>query len=214
MEIFSQFHDTFVFIGMGFVSLFTTLNPIGASAFFLTHTETLESEIFRKKIAKKTSIATFIILFLFAIVGQAVFTMMGITINSFRIAGGIFVFTNALDMLRGANVRSRTLPEERAEAAQKDDFSIIPLAIPLLAGPGSITITILAMDKAKNFFESILVVMNILVVSVLTYFILVHSVKLLQWTGESGIRVMNRIMGLFLASIAVQMFITGLKAVL
>ncbi len=209
------FHNiSFDTIGIGFVSLFTTLNPIGASAFFLSHTETLESDIFRKKIAKKTSIAAFIILCVFAVTGQQVFRMMGITINSFRIAGGIFVFMNALDMLRGANVRSRTLPEERAEAAQKDDFSIIPLAIPLLAGPGSITIAILSMNKAEGWFQSCWVIVNILIVCVLTYFILVHSVKMLRWTGESGIRVLNRIMGLFLASIAVQMFIAGLKAVL
>lgn len=214
MELLHRISDSFGFIGMGFVSLFTTLNPIGASAFFLSHPETLESEIFRKRIAKKSSIATFIILCLFAVLGKKVFKMMGITIDSFRIAGGIFIFTNALDMLRGANVRTKTLPEERAEAAQKDDFSIMPLAIPLLAGPGTITISILAMDKAVGLFQSVSVIVNLILVCLLTYFILVHSVYLLKFTGESGIRVLNRIMGLFVASIAVQMFFSGLKALL
>ena len=214
MEFLHKFAGSYQLVGMGFVSLFTTLNPIGASAFFLSHPETLESDIFRKRIAKKSSLATFLILVIFAVLGQTVFKMMGITINSFRIAGGIFIFTNALDMLRGANVRSKTLPEERAEAAQKDDFSIIPLAIPLLAGPGTITISILAMEKADGIFQSGWVIVNIFLVCLLTYFILVNSVMLLKWIGESGIRVLNRIMGLFVASIAVQMFINGLKALL
>lgn len=202
------------FVGMSFISLFTTLNPIGATAFFLSHPETLESEVYRKRIAKRAAFASFIILLIFALFGRLVFRVMGITISSFQIAGGIFVFTVAMDMLRGRNVRSKTLPEERIEAASKDDISITPLATPLLAGPGCITITILTMTKAVGTLEKGFVLVILFLICLLTYWILLNSVWLLKFMGESGVRVMNRVMGLFVASIAVQMFITGLLTVL
>jgi multiple antibiotic resistance protein len=202
------------FIGMSFISLFTTLNPIGATAFFLSHPETFESEIYRKKIAKRAATAAFLILLIFAICGQLVFRIMGVTISSFQIAGGIFVFTVAMDMLKGRNVRSKTLPEERMEAAHKDDISITPLATPLLAGPGTITITILTMAKAATLVNKGFVLVILFLICLLTYWILFNSVKLLKYIGEGGVRVMNRVMGLFVASIAVQMFITGVMTVL
>ena len=214
IEFLQPYRETLVFMGMGFMSLFTTLNPMGGIAFFLSQTESNNSDLFRKQVAKKTAIAICIILCLFGIIGHAAFSVMGITIDSFRIAGGIFVFGTAMDMLRGAHVRARTLPEEREQAADKDDFAIIPLAIPLLAGPGSIAIAIIAMDNAKNNLQAFLVIVNIFAVSFLTYLIFRSSVKLLHFLGESGVRVLNRIMGLFLASIAVEMFVAGVKSAL
>lgn len=202
------------FVGMSFISMFTTLNPIGATAFFLSHPETFESEIYRKKIAKRAAMAAFLILMIFAIFGQLVFRIMGVTISSFQIAGGIFVFTVAMDMLRGRNVRSKTLPEERMEAAHKDDISITPLATPLLAGPGTITITILTMAKSTSLLQKACVLVILFLICLLTYYILLNSTKLLRFIGEGGVRVMNRVMGLFVASIAVQMFLTGLLTVL
>ncbi len=215
MDIGARIHDSIHFIGLGFVSLFTTLNPVGATAFFLSNPETFESEIYRNRIAKRASFASFVILMVFAIFGQLLFRLMGITISSFQIAGGIFVFTVALEMLRGANVRIKTLPEERVQATFKEDISIIPLGTPLLAGPGSITITILTMSKTQSLFQIACVMVNILMVCLLTYWILVRSVWLMKWIGgESGIRVINRVMGMFMAAIAVEMFLSGLKSVL
>lgn len=206
--------ETVHFVGMSFVSLFTTLNPIGATAFFLSHPETFESEIYRKRISKRASVAAFFILLVFAIFGQLVFRMMGITISSFQIAGGIFVFTVAMDMLKGRNVRTKTLPEERMEAAHKDDISVTPLATPLLAGPGTITITILTMAKTTGLIQKGFVLVILFLICLLTYWILFNSVKLIKLIGESGVRVMNRVMGLFVASIAVQMFVSGVLSIL
>ncbi|MEZ4845792.1 MAG: MarC family protein [Bdellovibrionota bacterium] len=170
--------------------------------------------MYRRRIAKRAAMAAFLILVLFAVCGQLVFRIMGVTISSFQIAGGIFVFTVAFDMLKGRNVRTKTLPEERIEAAHKDDISITPLATPLLAGPGTITITILTMAKATSFIQKGFVLMILFLICLLTYWILLNSVKLLRYIGEGGVRVMNRVMGLFVASIAVQMFLTGLLTVL
>ena len=131
--------------------------------------------------------------------------------TAFQIAGGIFVFMIGLEMLRGAHVRTRTLPEEQAEARTKEDISLIPLAIPLLAGPGAITMVIVLMGKAVGFWASAMVVFLISIVSLLSYGILRRSSMLIRLAGPSGVRVMNRVMGLILSAIAVQILINGLK---
>lgn len=211
-QILSVLYDSGLFLSVSFLSLFTTLNPVGATAFFLSHPEIAHSARHRKYMAKRAAKAMFLVLLVFALSGQIVFDIMGISIHSFQIAGGIFVFLVALDLLRGANVRAKTLPEEREDSMEKEDISIIPLAIPLLAGPGSITVVILTMARAQGWTQVISVVILVALVSVLTYFILSRSGKLLRLLGESGIRVMNRVMGLFVGAIAVEMVAAGFQA--
>ncbi|MEZ4819465.1 MAG: MarC family protein [Bdellovibrionota bacterium] len=208
-----EIYSSGVFLSMGFLSLFTTLNPLGATAFFISHPDIANSKMYRKQTAKKTSIAIFIVLMSFAIGGQLVFRLMGITTSSFQLAGGVFVFLVALDMLRGANVRAKTLPEEREVAMEKDDISIIPLAIPLLAGPGSITVVVLTMSKAQGWYQSISVLLLVASVSYVTYLVLMFSGLFLKMMGESGIRVMNRVMGLFVGAIAVEMIVASVSSI-
>lgn len=201
------------FVLVTIVSLFTIVNPIGATPLFLAHTGNLSTAESRA-MAKRASMASCAVLLFFALTGGVVFKIMGVTIPAFRIAGGILVFISALDMLKGANVRSRTLPEEQREALHKEDISIIPLAIPLLSGPGAISTVIVLMARHKGFVFDSVVVVAILVVSALTYLILANAGWLLKWLGASGVRVMNRLMGLVLAGISVQFVINGLKDLL
>lgn len=209
IEVFSVWIH---FVSFSFLSLFTIMNPLGATAFFLSHPDISQSKDYRGKVAKRAAIACFIALTAFAVFGQLLFTLMGITITSFQIAGGIFIFLVAIDMLRGANVRAKTLPEERENALEKDDISIIPLAIPLLAGPGAITVIILTMTKAQGILQTLSVFGLIMVVCYITYWILVRSGYLIRLLGESGIRVMNRLMGLLIGAIAVEMFLSGIRS--
>jgi multiple antibiotic resistance protein len=211
-EMMSLIHTSGLFLSVGFLSLFTTLNPLGATAFFLSHPEIAHSSKHRAVMAKRTAKAVFMVLLLFALTGQIIFDIMGISVHSFQIAGGVFVFLVALEMLRGANVRAKTLPEEREDSMDKDDISVIPLAIPLLAGPGSITVVILTMARAQGWAQVVAVMVLVALVSTLTYYILAYSGRLLRLVGESGIRVMNRVMGLFVGAIAVEMIAAGFKA--
>ncbi len=192
------------------VSLFTTVNPVGASLILVGHPNLTEDKASLRRVARRASIASFLALTSFAIGGEFLFRMMGITIPAFQIAGGILVFSIALGMMKGANVRARTLPEEQEDAMHKEDISIIPLAIPLLSGPGSITLVIVLMAQSKDWMESAALIVSILVVSVATYFILSRAPRILRLMGPSGVRVMNRVMGLIVAAIAVQFLINGL----
>jgi len=191
-------------------SIFTIVNPLGATSLFLSHSSNLPKPDVHR-MARRASISCFLVLTLFAFTGKAIFDLMGITIPAFRIAGGILVFRIALDMLKGQNVRSRTLPEEQKEAQEKEDIAIMPLAVPLLAGPGAITTVIVLMTRAKTWEQTSLIIFSIFFVCVLTYFILSQSSLLLRLLGASGVRVMNRLLGLILAAISIQFVINGMK---
>jgi multiple antibiotic resistance protein len=206
----SFFGITTDFAAVTLVSLFTIVNPIGATGMFLGHTAMMPPAEVRS-IARRASLACCLVLVFFALTGNLVFRIMGISIPAFRIAGGILVFGVSLNMLKGANVRSRTLPEEQKEAAEKADISLIPLAIPLLSGPGAITTVIVLMTRSKGFAQDAYVVFSVFLISVATYAILVHSSMLLRLIGTSGVRVMNRLMGLLLAAISIQFIINGVK---
>lgn len=212
-KIMSHYGITFQFILVTVVSLFTIVNPLGATPLFASHASGL-SRRQRFKMARRASFTCGLILLFFAITGEGLLRLMGISIPALRIAGAALVFYVSLDMIRGANIRSRTLPEEQKEAAEKQDISIIPLAVPLLSGPGAITTVIILMSHSTTWAQYGVVVGAVLLVSWLTFFILSGSLYFLRWIGPSGVRVMNRLEGLILAGIAVQFVINGIKDLL
>lgn len=198
------------FVLVALVSIFTIVNPLGATSLFLAHTSSL-SDAGVDRVARRASIASALVLIFFALTGATLFRLLGITIPSFRIAGGILLFMVALDMLKGENVRSRTLPEDQQEALEKDDISLIPLAIPLLSGPGAITAVIVLMTRAKSVAADSVVILSILVTAFVTYLVLIKAPILLRIFKPSGVRVMNRLNGLLLAGISIQFVIDGIK---
>jgi len=198
---------------LSFVTMFTIMNPVGATPFFLTHTENLPLAQM-KSTARRASFASFLVLAVFSFFGTHLFKLLGISLPAFRIAGGILVFSAAWEMLKGSNIRSRTLPEEQRDAISKEDISIIPLAIPLISGPGAIS-TIMVMEaRAQSYLETALLILAAGLASLATYYILTQSNRLLNFLGQSGIRVMTRILGLLLSAISIQFMINGLKDVL
>ncbi|MCI5071810.1 MarC family protein [bacterium] len=203
--------STFNFVIITISSLLSAVNPLGASMFFVSHPHVSSSRLTQKLMAKKASLSVFVILLLFSICGELVFKLVGITLNAFQIAGGVFVFGVALDMLKGKHVRAKTLPEEQADALEEEDISIIPLAMPLLAGPAAITMVVVMKSKAYSAFEAGSVYFSIAFVSLFTYLVLRYSHILLKKIKPSGIRVVNRVMGLLIAAIAVQLVLNGLS---
>jgi multiple antibiotic resistance protein len=209
-----MFHGvTIEFILVTTVSLFTIVNPLGATPLFASHVTNIPRRQ-RNRIARRSSLACALVLVVSAVSGEWIMRLMGISIPALRIAGAALVFFLALDMIRGANIRSKTLPEEQKEAVDKNDISIIPLAVPLLSGPGAITTVIILMSRAQTWPQMVVVVGAILLVGFLTFWILSGSHYFLRWMGPSGVRVMNRLMGLMLAAIAAQFVINGIKDLL
>lgn len=203
----------FSFIIVTFVSLFTIVNPLGAIPTFLMHATSWTPEQLRKNAFKSTA-AMAIVLIFFALTGNFLFDIMNITMPAFRIAGGIILFGVALQMTKGANQRRKLTDEDRKEAELREDITIVPLAIPLLAGPGSIGTVILLMSHKPGLITTSVVFLSILATALATYIIFVNAKYLLDYLGASGVRVMTRLFGLLLAAIAIEFIIDGITMVL
>lgn len=203
----------FSFVIVTFVSLFTIVNPLGAIPTFLMHADSWSPEQLRKNAFKSTAVMAGVLMF-FALTGNFLFDMMNITMPAFRIAGGIILFGVALQMTKGANQRRKLTEEDRKDAELREDITIVPLAIPLLAGPGSIGTVILLMSHKTGLITTGVVCLSILATALATYIIFLNAKYLLTYLGASGVRVMTRLFGLLLAAISIQFIVDGITMVL
>ena len=178
---------------------------------FLTMTNGMDNDE-RKRIVRRATIISFIILMVFTFSGQFLFKFFGISTNGFRIAAGFIIFKIGYDMLQARFTSTKLKDEEIREYA--NDISITPLSIPMLCGPGAIANGIMLMDDAKTWDLKLTLVGVIALVYILTYLILKESTRLVKVIGETGNNVMMRLMGLILMVIAVESFTGGIKPIL
>ncbi len=194
-----------------FTSFFTLINPIGTMPIFMTMTANLDTK-HRTATAKKASIVSFLTIVLFAFSGQLMFNFFGISVNSFRIVGGVIFFLMGMDMLQA---RLGTVKVKESEIKTYiDDISITPLAIPMISGPGALTNAIVLMEDAETIEKKIILFSSIAIVMLLTYIILFSSSKIIKILGRTGNNVLMRLMGLIVMVIAVEFFFSGLKPIL
>ena len=194
-------------------TLFTLINPIGITPLLVVMTERFSKDE-RINIAKKGSLTAFITLIIFAILGSFIFNFFGITIEAFQIMGGILFFRNGLRMLDAKVGRSRTTPAEQEESQESDDIAISPIGIPLIAGPGAITATMLLSSQTPQLYSYATIGLSISVVLSFVYLILRNGDVLIRVLGTSIMRIIQRLMGLILLVIAVQFVINGTVSVL
>jgi multiple antibiotic resistance protein len=195
-----------------FATVFAIVNPIGNIPFFYAVTDGYTRED-KKRVAAKTCIVTAVVLFIFALFGQWIFSIYGITIPSFRIAGGILLFSIAFSMLQGQKSKTKLTDEERDEAMQKDSVGIVPLGIPMFAGPGAITTVMILVSDASTASDSLLrlavIAGAVILTVVISYETLVHSERIFDLMGKSGAMAFSRIMGLLLAAVAINFVLRG-----
>ncbi|GGX35530.1 MarC family protein [Aquimarina muelleri] len=196
---------------LSFTSFFTLINPLGTMPIFMTMTSELDTQ-HRTKTAKKASIASFITIILFAFSGQLLFSFFGISVNSFRIVGGVIFFLMGMDMLQARLGKVKVKDSEVKSYIA--DISITPLAIPMICGPGALTNAIVMMEDANSIEKKIILIFTVFLVMVLTYLILYSSTKIIKILGQTGINVMMRLMGLIVMVIAVEFFFAGLKPII
>ncbi len=194
-------------------TLFTLINPIGITPLLVVMTERFSNEE-RINIAKKGSLTAFITLILFAILGSFIFKFFGITIEAFQIMGGILFFRNGLKMLDAKVGRSRTTPAEQEESQESDDIAISPIGIPLIAGPGAITATMLLSSQTPQIYSYATIGLSIMIVLSFVYIILRNGDVLISVLGTSIMRIIQRLMGLILLVIAVQFIINGIVSII
>lgn len=202
--------ETLTFALLCFTSFFTLINPLGVMPVFMTMTSTLEQKE-RNKTAYKATIIAFFTLILFALSGQLLFDFFGISVHSFRIVGGVIFFIVGMDMLQARIGKTRIEKEDIHKYV--DDISITPLAIPMICGPGAITNAIVLTEDANSIDLKIALFVSMAVVMILTFVILYGASKIINFLGETGNKVMMRLMGLIVMVIAVEFFFTGLKPI-
>ncbi len=194
-----------------FVTLFVVLDPPGMAPIFAALTER-ETDSYRRKLALRGTLLAGIILIGFAFVGEWVFRMLGVTIDSFRIAGGLLLFMVAVDMLFAHQTPlRRTTPTETEEAIQRHDISVFPLAIPLIAGPGAMTTVVLLMQQTKDDYLGQGIVLAVLIlVLALVLFALFLTTRIVRLVGFTGTNVITRVLGVILGALAVQYVMDGI----
>ena len=203
--------ETLSFALLCFTSLFTLINPLGTMPVFMSMTSKL-SEDERKRTARKASIVALLTIIAFAFTGQLLFRFFGISVNGFRIVGGVIFFLMGMDMLH-AKISQIHIKESEVKSYESD-ISITPLAIPLICGPGAITNVIVSMQDADTYEKKIILLSIIIITMIITYLILYSASKLIKLFGETGINVMMRIMGLIIMVIGVELFFSGLRPII
>ena len=194
------------FFFYSFVTLFVIVDPVMNVPIFaalLDRTEKKEYE----RIVRKAVIIAAVVLIIFTYSGNLIFNLLGIEMYSFRIAGGILLFIISLEMLFGKRTKTKITEEEEEE--WREDIAVTPLAVPLLTGPGAITSGIVLYSSAQTLAQKMMLIVAIMAVFFAAYLILKNSKKVFEFLGNTGNKVISRIMGILLAAISVQFVVDG-----
>jgi len=204
--------DLFTIALLYFTSFFSLINPLGSMPVFLTMTAELDKKA-RIRTAVKAVITAFITLMIFAFGGQMLFKFFGISVDSFRVVGGIIFFMMGFDMLN-ARLSSFKSFDQKEVKNYVDDISITPLGIPMIAGPGSITNSIVLMQDSETFAAKAVLIGTILFTMLLTLIIYISGSSIIKFLGDTGNKIMLKLMGLIVMVIAVEFFFAGLTPIL
>jgi multiple antibiotic resistance protein len=203
-------HSNYVrFSVLAVSSIFFLVDPFAAIPAFLAITAGADRQR-RRRMARRGALTCFIVLMTFALAGKLIFRMFGITLPAFEIAGGVILLLIGIDMIEAKRSPTQELSDETAEATAKDDAGIVPLGIPMLAGPGAISSVMILVGQALKFWELMVVLGAISLTAWISYLILNGADRVRRIMGETGIRILVRIMGLLLVALAVQFFVNGL----
>ena len=192
-------------------SIFFLVDPFAAIPSFLAITESVDPAR-RNRIARKGAITCFIVLTSFALAGQYIFQMFGIKLPAFEVAGGLILLLIGLDMLEAKRSPTQEAHGDTEEAAAKEDAGIVPLGIPMLAGPGAISSVMVLVGQVPRLWhwEMGAILGSIALTCLISYWVLAGAGRVRKFMGETGIRILVRIMGLLLVALAMQFFVNGL----
>jgi multiple antibiotic resistance protein len=197
------------FVVLAFSSLFSVINPIEAAPIFVAMTRGMEER--RRTLALRASMAAALILGIFALTGGAIFAFFGITLPAFQIAGGILFTSLGLSTLREEDHADDRA--ERTAAPSREDPSIVPLGMPLIAGPGAISTVMVLVGQARDGGHRMALAVAIAANILLTLLFLLAAPALVRRIGPTGQRIVSKIMGLITAVIGVQFVLNGVETV-
>jgi multiple antibiotic resistance protein len=193
-----------------FGSLLAIVDPFAAIPTFVAMTSG-DSQEQRRRIARTACGTCAGVMAAFALLGPAIFRLFGITLAAFQVAGGLVLLLSALDMLRAQKSALKETPEEFAEGMDKEDIAITPLAVPLLAGPGAITTSIVLAERALSLAHKAVFFGLIALVALISYWTLTLAAASAKRISSTILNIITRLMGLLLAAIGVQFILSALK---
>ena len=204
--------DLLSFALLSFSSIIIVVNPLAATLLFVSLTATMDRTT-KLKIARDSSEFALVILLIFTFAGGWILQLFGISIEAFRIAGGLLLFGIGMDMVYAKTSRAQMTATEKYEGQDADDIAVMPLAIPMIAGPGAITSVIVLMNEAAGMGIAAIAVVPVAAATAIgiTYYMMRHSEFIVQRIGQREYRAVNRLMGMLLIAIAVQFIIIGLQ---
>jgi multiple antibiotic resistance protein len=193
------------------IALLAIVNPIGAVPFFLALTQGFTSEQ-RRRTLRVSAFSAFCVVAISGLAGLHIIQFFGISIASFQVGGGILLLLSAMHMLNAQPAESGKddVDEGQARADAGDSIAVVPLTIPLLTGPATISTMVIYAEKTRTFFEHAVLVGYGVVIGAATYLAFVASGRIARVLGQTGINVMTRLMGLILAAMAVELLADGL----
>jgi len=210
LSLYGLQHSVYVrFSLLALSSILFLVDPFAALPTFLAITDGADSAR-RRRIARKGSLTALIVLSTFAFAGEEIFRLFGITLPAFELAGGIVLLLIGLDMLQAKRSPTQEAPGDTEAAAQKEDAGIVPLGVPMLAGPGSITAVMVLVGQAQTHWQMAAILISIAITALICYLVLGHSNIVSRVLGDTGIRILVRVMGLLLVALAAQYFVNGL----
>ncbi len=191
------------------IALFAIVNPIGSLPIFISATEGWKKP-HRTKTARTVAFTVFIVLMTAALIGDGILEFFGISIPSFQVGGGILLMLIAISMMHGKQSGTRQTPEEAQTMAERQVIAIVPLSIPLLAGPGAISSMILSAQQHPTFWGHLSLAIPAFIVSIIIWLVLQLADVITKQLGTIGINIVTRLMGLILAAMAVEFIAHGL----
>ena len=205
--------DLLSYAAVVFSAVFFVVDPFAAVPLFLVMTKGDEPSK-QRAMAQRASITVFIVLATAGFAGTYIFKLFGVTLPAFRIAGGILILLLALDMVRAEPSTTRARPEETQEGVAKADIAIIPLAIPMLSGPGAIASVMVLWAEAKDWRYHAIIIAAIFATAVGSYLVLRATRLVERVLKQTGLNILTRLMGIVLCAIAVQFMVAGLGEML
>jgi multiple antibiotic resistance protein len=203
--------DVLSFALLAISSVLIIVNPLGATLLYVSLTTGLDKTV-RDGISKESCRSALIVLLFFAVLGTWILQLFGITLEAFRIAGGILLFGIGMGMVYAKTSRTKMTATEKYESRDMEDIALMPIAIPMIAGPGAITTCIVLMNEALSLsITAIAVVLVSIGISIgITYYMMQNSDYIMTKIGQREYRAINRLMGMLLIAIAVQFIINGI----
>lgn len=200
--------ETWSFFVAALSTIFVIVEPLGVvPAFAAMTTGRPAAEV--RRIALRASVVGAAVLFLFAIGGKMLLALLGISIDAFRMAGGLLLLLTALDMLRAKQAACRCSKEELDDAKTKDDIAVVPLAIPLLSGPGAMAAVMMLMSRATGASQVGAVLVAVAITFVVSFVVLRSASAISGAVGPSVMAAVQRVLGLVLGAMSIQFIVEG-----